>query len=1015
MAQLAPENRRHPFAGWPMAVFWAMMLVFTFYACTHMVAAGDTWVALACGRHFVNHGVDTVEPFSFNSHKAGPIEEDIAHWPGWAQSITKLVGLKTVQKWHPTGWINQNWLTHVIFYDMVHWFGSGDNPHYNALIYWKFGIYLLNVIAVYYLARWLGVSVPGSAAAASIALFVGRTFLDIRPAGFSNLLAPVFLLVLVLSVYRNIRYIWLIVPITVFWANVHGGYLYVFVMLVPFFLLHLLSLALPPNRFVRLSRPKDLLHIAGAGATAFVAMVVLNPFHFTNLTHTFEISVSKHAESWRTVNEWHSAFEWSNPVGESFPFLVFFILGTSATIVWLVCRLFRPLPADRPMRQLKAQDGLFQILSPACGTLIAMGTCLALYIAFSVIGVGAANITIAAVFIGILVLSVFWSIHFVYFAGLFTILVLSLTPAFTPAQENTFYYGRYIYPFVLLPTFVLLHLFASFFPRRSGYKPLHLAFAGGTAVLALIIMLAWINPFARQINPASPDKVTFLQAVGHLPHLERIWFPTFEYQGQTIKPFDYPHYFPVLYMVNLAAIVLYLLYPNWKHLFSSSGSTKPASVAVSPKETEFSWPRIDLAILSIAAMTVYMAVQSRRFIPIAASASAPVLALFIEQSIHMVRARWSYNKDRRLTLPAMSPLARTILLCIGVSITAVCGIGWGVKYKRIYLDPWPADAVRDSVFMRMTASNIKPFDVCTFIRDNRIEGRMFNYWTEGGALAWGQTPDPQTGKTPLQLFMDGRAQAAYNHDTFETWRFIKGGGQPIQEAMIKTGKLTMEDFRKSGEWIDEQLRQRDVWVVLMPSTEVPYPGMSLDAIIAKPNFYFVYALQTTGTWATAYMDDQQYLFVSIKTPRGEKLIADLLADKLLFPNEYARNLTLANAYLRYNDPALSTKGFEYAKEAFALYPSQTSALMLHYRAWQFGHLRTSIIKVFQPYVDDFMDNQSRYFRQGGYADRLVAALFGSQRLASHLMASDPERARHYMEFEKIYHSVPIDLAVKAKW
>jgi len=79
------------------------MLIFAFHACTHMVGAGDTWVAMACGRHFINHGVDTVEPFSANSHKAGPTEEDINTWPNWAQWITDKVGLETVKYWHPTG------------------------------------------------------------------------------------------------------------------------------------------------------------------------------------------------------------------------------------------------------------------------------------------------------------------------------------------------------------------------------------------------------------------------------------------------------------------------------------------------------------------------------------------------------------------------------------------------------------------------------------------------------------------------------------------------------------------------------------------------------------------------------------------------------------------------------------------------------------------------------------------------------------------------------------------------
>ncbi|MHC4755711.1 MAG: hypothetical protein ACYTBP_11270 [Planctomycetota bacterium] len=71
------------------------MIIFACHASTHMVGAGDTWVALACGRHFLNHGVDTVEPFSANSHRAGPTEEDIKTWPRWAQWITDKVLTRT--------------------------------------------------------------------------------------------------------------------------------------------------------------------------------------------------------------------------------------------------------------------------------------------------------------------------------------------------------------------------------------------------------------------------------------------------------------------------------------------------------------------------------------------------------------------------------------------------------------------------------------------------------------------------------------------------------------------------------------------------------------------------------------------------------------------------------------------------------------------------------------------------------------------------------------------------------
>ena len=81
------------------------------------------------------------------------------------------------------------------------------------------------------------------------------------------------------------------------------------------------------EKVVQVMAPRAILHTIAAGVVAFVAMVIFNPFHLTNLTHTFEISVSKHAERWRDVHEWHRAFDWANPVGTAVPFLVMYILG----------------------------------------------------------------------------------------------------------------------------------------------------------------------------------------------------------------------------------------------------------------------------------------------------------------------------------------------------------------------------------------------------------------------------------------------------------------------------------------------------------------------------------------------------------------------------------------------------------------------------------------------------------------------------------------------------------------
>jgi hypothetical protein len=691
------------------------MLIFTFHACTHMVAAGDTWVAMACGRHFVNHGVNTVEPFSANSHKAGPTQEEIKTWPEWAQWIVSKVGLETVKYWHPTGWVNQNWLTHVIFYSLVPKSSYADGVSFtsNALVYWKFAIYILTVICVYYTGRLLGVHPVLCAVFSCFAMFTGRSFLDVRPAGFSNMLVAVFLLILVLAAYRNILYIWLIVPLSVFWCGVHGGYIYTFIMLIPFIGLHLLTncnrkwtailynvtawpflyfvvskagLTISTFLFIILLivldfaliffkrnlvsiGSKGVYHSIAAYFVAFLAVILFNPFHLTNLTHTFAISASKHAERWRNIHEWHPAFAWDNPVGTAVPFLVMYIIAWVALASWIVV--------------LKA----------------------------------------------------------------------------------------------------------------------------------------------------------------------------------------------------------------------TSNSVRPRAKRKADNSQRYQWPKIDLSLMLIAALTIYMAIRSRRFIPIAAIVACPIIAMFIDQIIRAISATRNFRKHNRLTVSPMSVNVQLIFILAGAAAVLFFGTWWGAKFKRVYLDPWPADPKLNSVFMRMTASDAKPFYTLKFIKDNKLKGKMFNYWTEGGFIAFGQEPDPNTGRTPLQLFMDGRAQAAYDRRAFDLWSYIMAGGPPgstgqqiIQAATMRARAarknikeiLTGDDYRNIGQSIGQALKERDVWVVLMPFGQ-------FDSI-------FVKALQRNGDWFVVFLNNKQKLFVDITTPQG-KAIFENMDDKTVYPDDFSKSLALAHKKL----------------------------------------------------------------------------------------------------------------------
>ncbi len=987
-----------------VVIYWLAMLIFTFHACTHMVAAGDTWVAMACGRHFVNHGVDTVEPFSANSHKAGPTEEEIRTWPDWAQWIANKVGLKTVKAVHPTGWVNQNWLTHVIFYLLVPKSSYADGMSFssNALVYWKFAIYIITVICVYYTGRLLGANPALCAVFSCFAMFIGRSFLDVRPAGFSNMLVAVFILILVLTTYRNILYIWLIVPVTVFWCNVHGGYIYVFIMLIPFIGLHLLTnlnrkwrailynVTAWPLLYVVLSRGeltlykflfavmlvvldfvlifykeslvtidrKGVIHAIGAYFVAFIASVVFNPFHLTNLTHTFVISVSEHAARWRDIHEWKSAFDWPNRVGTGFPFLVLYILSIGLFVLWLFSRFLKPRFLKAPRNELEEQKKLYAKLSTVFGYVASVLVCYVTFVSFSLLGLDFVSFFWCAIFVAIILLSIDKNVHFIYL----TVLLILL--AVWSGDVAVGYSGRYFYPFVILPVYVVLYILASLLSKPAKYKPENIAFVILAALVSLVLMAAIFNPFEFE-QP--------LWNIGQFFSLQRVWRPVYERN----LGLSYRNLFYVLYILNMISIAFWLGYPYLKEVFGRARDEKNQR----QQAETYQLPRIDLAVISIAALTIYMAVRSRRFIPIAGIAACPVVAMFIDQIVRGISASRNFYANNRLKV---SPMPRSLQLSFtvaGALAVLFFGTWWGLKFKRVYLDPWPSDPKLSSVFMRMTASDAKPFYALKFIKDNKLEGKMFNYWTEGGFIAWGQEPDPNTGRTPLQLFMDGRAQAAYNRKTFDIWTHIMSGGLPgsdgyeiMQAAQMRaemTGMklgqiLTPDDYVKLGQSFSDELEKRNVWVVLMPSAVYNDPD--------QPNSYHtIKGFEQNPNWPIVFFNNRQKLFVDIRTPQGKQLFDGIFNGETIYPDDYHKNLICARSWLRYR-PGIEEKkkALDFAIKAFHLSPSPTTVLEILLMSTNFAELNPDINKFCLDYFDEFTEKADMWAKQDGYRHKVEA-------------------------------------------
>ncbi|MGB2864230.1 MAG: hypothetical protein WBC05_12950 [Sedimentisphaerales bacterium] len=999
--QAVQAVRHRALSGWPMILGWMAMLIFTVHACSHMVAAGDTWVAMACGRHFVNHGVDTVEPFSANSHKAGPTEQEIKTWPDWAQWIAGKVGIKTVKYWHPTGWVNQNWLTHVIFYLLVPKSSYADGMSFssNALVYWKFAIYILTVICVYYTGRLLGANPALCAVFSCFAMFIGRSFLDVRPAGFSNMLVAVFLLILVLATYRNILYIWLIVPVAIFWCNVHGGYIYIFIMLVPFVGFNLLT-SISKKRFISIGR-KGIYHTMAAGFIAFIATIVFNPFHLTNLTHTFVISFSKHAERWRDIHEWWSAFHWSNRVGTGFPFLVLYILGIGLLILWLFSRFLRPRFLKAPRNELEAQKNLYIKLSTVFGYLATVLVCWVTFVSFSLLGLDFVSFFWCAAFVAIILLSIYKNVHLIYLAVLLTLLaVWSGDPA-------AGYNGRYFYPFVILPVYVVLHILASLYSKPAKYKPENIAFVAIAAVVSLVLMTAIFNPFKFEMP---------VWKVGQFFDLRRIFRPVYERN----VGLSYQHLFDTLFVLNMVSIIFWLGFPYLREVL---GKAQDEENQNHQAET-YQLPRIDLAIITIAALTIYMAVRSRRFIPIAGIAACPVVAMFIDQIIRGISASRNFYANNRLKVSPMPRWLQFSFTVAGALAVLFFGTWWGLRFKLVYLDPWPSDPKLSSVFMRMTASDAKPFYALKFIKDNKLEGKMFNYWTEGGFIAWGQEPDPNTGKTPLQLFMDGRAQAAYNRTAFDIWTYIIAGGLPgsvgyeiMQAAGIRartSGKtleqiLTPDDYVKLGQSFSNELEKRNVWVVLMPSAVYKDPD--------KPNYYHtIKGFERNPNWPVVFLNNRQKLFVDVRTPRGKELFDGIFNGKTIYPDDYHKNLIRAHSWFYYRQGvAEKKKALDFAIKAFNLNPSPTTLEVLLI-ATNFVELSSRVNQFCSEYFTEFIEKKDVWAKQDGYRHKVEAVQLACYHLWKLAQAQrDSKREYFYAAKVKEYGDELMRIHQSKRW
>lgn len=156
----------------------------------------------------------------------------------------------------------------------------------------------------------------------------------------------------------------------------------------------------------------------------------------------------------------------------------------------------------------------------------------------------------------------------------------------------------------------------------------------------------------------------------------------------------------------------------------------------------------------LVAVTVAMAVQARRFVPIALAALAAPLAAEL--------AWW----QRRL---ATAWVIRVVAVACGVAALVAAP-----PVARRYAARNPVFGGL-STFERMVDGPTFPVDAAQFLRDNGISGRAYAAWEFEGFLRWTETP--------VTLLIGGRAQQVYDEAVLQLHKDLRAGAAQAIPAL----------------------------------------------------------------------------------------------------------------------------------------------------------------------------------------------------------------------------------------
>lgn len=321
---------------------------------------------------------------------------------------------------------------------------------------------------------------------------------------------------------------------------------------------------------------------------------------------------------------------------------------------------------------------------------------------------------------------------------------------------------------------------------------------------------------------------------------------------------------------------------------------------------------LDLGSAAVLAMTATMAVTSRRFLPMTYLVAAPLLAQWLTQA-------WRRYAPRRAapvvpeaaTLLVLRPRGAALALCWLVAVGLAAAVF--APLARTLFGPWPLDDRRVSVADRMLQTVGQPWDACRFVSLNRVHGRLWNFWSSGGFWEWCQSGDPTPVTIPLQVSIDGRAQAAYGVETARWYNMLDIGGPAALRAEREGREPTADEVAAIRPWVATQLGDAQVWIAHVGQRDE-------DSQLAR-------ALFNLPNWEVVYADAHDTLLADATTAQGRALSAAVDGGAARFPDAASELLTRAYRSLRYVGPENAAQALALARKAYAARPSQRAVTL----------------------------------------------------------------------------------------